>query len=63
MDRWIVARREGGFEALVPSPRQCPPRGRPEAMELAAGLKMENPARTAAQVPPDPGRPGRVGAR
>ena len=26
LDRWIVARRQGGFEALVPSPRQCPPR-------------------------------------
>ena len=26
LDRWIVARREGGFGALVPSPRQCPPR-------------------------------------
>src|SRR6266581_3461349 len=24
--RWVVARREEGFEGLVPSPRQCPPR-------------------------------------
>ncbi len=46
----IVARREGGFEALVPSPRQCPPRAGKDTEELAAGLKMENPARTAAQV-------------
>src|SRR6266568_172847 len=50
IDRWIVARREGGFEALVPSPRQCPPRAGKDTEELAAGLKMENPARTAAQV-------------
>ncbi len=50
IDRWIVARREGGFEALVPSPRQCPPRAGTQTEELAAGLKMENPARTAAQV-------------
>jgi putative transposase len=50
LDRWIVARREGGFEALVPSPRQCPPRLGTGTEELAAGLKMENPARTAAQV-------------
>jgi putative transposase len=50
IDRWIVARREGGFDALVPSPRQCPPRAGTGTEELAAGLKMENPARTAAQV-------------
>ena len=48
--RWVVARRDGGFEALVPSPRQCPPRLGNGTEELAAGLKMENPARTAAQV-------------
>jgi putative transposase len=50
IDRWVVARREGGFDTLVPSPRQCPPRAGTETEELAAGLKMENPARTAAQV-------------
>ena len=50
LDRWIVARREGGFEALVPEPRQCAPRTDADVVELAAGLKMENPARTAAQV-------------
>ena len=50
LDRWIVARRDGGFGALVPSPRQCPPRLGTETEDLAAGLKMENPARTAAQV-------------
>jgi putative transposase len=50
LDRWVVARRDGGFEALVPDPRQCAPRTDAEVVELAAGLKMENPARTAAQV-------------
>src|SRR5437899_881740 len=50
IDRWIVARREGGFEALIPSPGQCPRRPGTEAEDLGAGLKMENPARTAAQV-------------
>src|SRR2546426_383071 len=50
IDRWIVARREGGFDALIPSPRQGPPRLGTETEDLAAGLKMENPARTAAQV-------------
>jgi len=50
LDRWIVARRGGGFEALVPDPRQCPPRTDGEVVDLAVGLKMENPARTAAQV-------------
>src|SRR5439155_122103 len=52
IDRWVVARREGGFDALVPSPRQCPPRAGTATEELAAGLKMENPARTGAQVIP-----------
>jgi putative transposase len=50
LDRWVVARRDGGFEALVPDPRQCAPRTDAEVVELAAGLKMENPQRTAAQV-------------
>ena len=50
LDRWVVARRDGGFEALVPDLRQCPPRTDAEVVDLAAGLKMENPARTAAQV-------------
>ena len=26
IDRWVVARRDGGFEALVPELRQCAPR-------------------------------------
>ncbi len=50
LDRWVVARREGGFDALVPAPRQCAPRTDADVVELAVGLKMENPARTAAQV-------------
>src|SRR6266852_1064714 len=50
IDRWITARRAGGFDALVPAPRQCPPRTDPQVVELAVGLKKENPARTAAQV-------------
>ncbi|HSS88613.1 MAG TPA: DDE-type integrase/transposase/recombinase [Streptosporangiaceae bacterium] len=50
IDRWIVARRGGGFDALVPEPRQCAPRTDADVVELAVGLKMENPARTAAQV-------------
>jgi putative transposase len=50
LDRWITAWRQGGFGALVPSPRQSAPRTPPEVTELAAALKKENPARTAAQV-------------
>jgi putative transposase len=50
LDRWIKDWRAGGFDALVPSPRQSQPRTPPEVMELAAALKKENPARTAAQV-------------
>lgn len=50
LDRWVIARRDGGFEALVPCPRQCAPRTDSEVVDLAVGLKMENPQRTAAQV-------------
>src|SRR5271154_5759284 len=50
LDRWVGEWRDGGFDALVPSPRQSQPRTPPEVMELAAALKKENPARTAAQV-------------
>jgi len=50
LDVWIRRWRHGGFDALVPAPRQCQPRTPPEVMELAVALKKENPARTAAQV-------------
>ena len=50
IDRWVVLCRQGGFEALVPSPRQSTPRTEADVVELAVGLKMENTARTAAQV-------------
>lgn len=50
LDRWISLWRRGGFDALVPSPRQSQPRTPPEVIELAVALKKENPARSAAQV-------------
>ena len=50
LDRWIKDWRKGGFDALVPSPRQSQPRTPPEVFELATALKKENPDRTAAQV-------------
>jgi putative transposase len=50
IDRWIAARRAGGFDALVPAPRQSAPRTDAQVVDLAVGLKRENPARTAAQV-------------
>jgi len=50
LDVWIRRWRQGGFDALVPAPRQCQPRTPPEVMELAVALKKENPARTPAQV-------------
>src|SRR6266700_1251211 len=50
LDRWIRMWQRGGFDALVPAPRQSQPRTPPEVMELAVALKKENPARTAAQV-------------
>src|SRR6266699_1580193 len=50
LDRWIRMWQRGGFDALVPAPRQSQPRTPPEVMELAVALKKEKPARTAAQV-------------
>jgi transposase InsO family protein len=50
LDRWIRRYRADGFDALLPSARQPGPRTEPEVLDLAAALKAENPARTAAQV-------------
>lgn len=50
LDRWIRAWRAGGFEALQPTARNLEPRTDPAVLELAAALKREVPARTAAQV-------------
>ncbi len=50
VDRWVRARRAGGFDALVPAPRRCTPRTDVTVLELALAVKKENPARTAAQV-------------
>lgn len=50
VDRWIRDWRTGGFDALVPSPRQTSQRTPVEVLDLAAGLKRENPHRTAAGV-------------
>lgn len=50
LDRWIRAWRTGGFDALLPSTRAVQPRTPEQVLELAAALKRETPARTAAQV-------------
>jgi putative transposase len=50
LDRWIRAWRRGGFDALVPDPRQSAPRLPVEVIEMAVALKRENPSRTATQV-------------
>jgi putative transposase len=50
INRWKRDYLAGGFDALVPSPRQASPRTPGEVLELAAALKRENPGRTAAQV-------------
>jgi putative transposase len=50
LDRWISEWRRGGFDALVPAPRQSQPRTPAEVLELATALKRENPDRSAAQV-------------
>jgi putative transposase len=50
LDRWRRLYEAGGFDALVPSPRQCQPRTPSEVLALAEALKREKPGRTAAQV-------------
>lgn len=50
LDRWIRRYRAGGFDELIPSPRSVAARTDTATLELAAALKRENPARTAAQV-------------
>ena len=50
LDRWRRAYEAGGFDALVPCPRQPAPRTPAEVLALAEALKREKPGRTAAQV-------------
>ena len=50
LTRWRRAYQQGGFDALVPSPRQPAPRTPQEVLALAEALKREKPGRTAAQV-------------
>ncbi|MFU8841652.1 MAG: transposase, partial [Nitriliruptoraceae bacterium] len=50
LDRWIVAYRVGGFDALVPAERRRQPVCDVELLDLAVRLKRENPRRTAAHV-------------
>jgi putative transposase len=50
VDRWIRDWRAGGFDALVPRPRQATARTPAEVLELAVALRRENPARTAAGI-------------
>ena len=50
LDRWLSRWRTGGFDALVDPPRSQPRSTAPRVVELALALKLEAPARTAAQV-------------
>jgi putative transposase len=50
IDTWIRAWRRGGFEALLPGDRKCEPVTAESVLAMAAALKRENMARTAAQV-------------
>lgn len=50
LDRWIVAYRAGGFDALVPAPSSRGPVTATEILDLAVRLKREQPQRTATQI-------------
>jgi putative transposase len=50
LDRWIRAYRAGGFDALVPAVRHVDARTPLAILELAEALRIQEPARTAAQI-------------
>lgn len=50
IDRWIRTWRVGGFDGLIPKPRAQGMATPEQILSLAATLKREKPARTAAQV-------------
>ena len=50
IDRWIRAWRRDGFDGLKPKDRAQGPVTPPQILALAATLKRERPARTAAQI-------------
>jgi putative transposase len=50
LDRWIVAYRTGGFDALVPAQRRRQLVCDVELLDLAVKLKRENPRRTATHI-------------
>lgn len=50
LDRWIRDYRQGGFDALLPAVRRGVPRTDVELLDLAVGLKREQPRRSAAQI-------------
>lgn len=50
IDRWARAYRSGGYAALRPGPRRVEPRTPKEALDLAAKLRREDPARSAAHI-------------
>ena len=50
IDRWIRAWHAGGFDALFPATRTATPFTAPSVLDLAVGLKLEAPGRTAAQI-------------
>jgi putative transposase len=50
LNRWIYRYRTGGFDGLIPTRRYLGPRTDPQVLDLAAQLKREHPARTAAHI-------------
>ena len=50
IDRWIRAWQTGGFDALFPATRTAVPFTAASVLDLAVRLKLEAPARTAAQI-------------
>ena len=61
IDRWIRDWRAGGFDALVPNPRQCTPRTPAEVLELVGGAAPREPGSHRRGDRPDPAYPAGLG--
>ena len=62
IDRWIRDWRAGGFDALVPSPRQCTPRTPARGAGAGGGAAAGEPGAHRRGDPPDLAHPAGLGA-
>ena len=61
IDRWIRDWRAGGFDALVPNPRQCTPAHPGRGAGAGGGAAAGEPGAHRRGDPPDPAHPAGLG--